>query len=83
MDLWRADFPEQGRLIDTLHHRIEQEKYNEAMTLCRRVARERSIDKVMAEHDLDLIAFPMDSPCPRVAAAVGKQNPRRSSRDIS
>ncbi|KAI0202642.1 amidase signature domain-containing protein [Astrocystis sublimbata] len=65
------DFPEQGRLVDTIDHPITIEEYQSAMTVCRQVSRENGIDKVLSEHDLDLVAFPMDSPCPRVAAAAG------------
>ncbi|KAJ4165399.1 hypothetical protein LMH87_007033 [Akanthomyces muscarius] len=64
-------FPEQGRLIDTLENPIDQEMYERAMKQCRTVAQDRGVDKVMKENNLDLIAFPMDSPCPRVAAAAG------------
>lgn len=30
------------------------------------------MDQAMKESKLDLIAFPMDSPCPRIAAAAGR-----------
>ncbi|OAQ99133.1 hypothetical protein LLEC1_03432 [Akanthomyces lecanii] len=66
-----TDFPEQGRLIDTLENPIDQETYERAMKQCRTVARDRGVDKAMKENNLDLIAFPMDSPCPRIAAAAG------------
>ncbi len=46
--------------------------YEEAMMLCHKVARDQGIDKAMEEHQLDLITLPMDSPCPRLAAAAGK-----------
>ncbi|KAI1127061.1 amidase signature domain-containing protein [Nemania abortiva] len=65
------DFPEQGRLIDTIENPISTEQYQNAVEVCRRVARDNGIDKVILEHELDLVAFPMDSPCPRVAAAAG------------
>ncbi|KAJ8132474.1 hypothetical protein O1611_g1152 [Lasiodiplodia mahajangana] len=66
-----SDFPEQGRLVDTIENPISAEQYKNAVEVCRRVARENGIDKVIADHELDLVAFPMDSPCPRVAAAAG------------
>jgi len=65
------DFPEQGRLVHALENPIDKEDYQRAISQCHTVARDRGVDKTMAEHDLDLIAFPMDSPCPRVAAAAG------------
>jgi hypothetical protein len=52
-----ADFPEQGRLIDTVEHPIDRAKYDEAMRLCRRFGREQGIDKAMADHNADIIAF--------------------------
>ncbi|OAA80786.1 Amidase signature domain protein [Akanthomyces lecanii RCEF 1005] len=64
-------FPEQGRLIGTLENPIDQDMYEQAVKQCRTVAQDRGVDKVMKENNLDLIAFPMDSPCPRVAAAAG------------
>ncbi len=42
------------------------------MNLCRTVTRDQGIDKALEEHTLDLVALPMDSPCPRLAAAAGK-----------
>lgn len=65
------EHPEQGRLLHTLENPISRELYEEAMTLCHKVARDQGIDKAMEEHQLDLIALPMDSPCPRLAAAAG------------
>jgi amidase len=67
-----TDFPEQDRLVDTLENPIDSEKHAEALRQCRVVAREEGIDKAMAAHGLDIIALPMDSPSPRVAAAAGK-----------
>jgi hypothetical protein len=46
--------------------------YEEAMELCHEVARDQSIDEAMEENQVELIALPMDSPYPRLVAAVGK-----------
>jgi amidase len=43
------------------------------MALCRRFLRDNGVDKVIPEHGVDIIAFPMNSPSPRVAAAAGKK----------
>ena len=67
------DFSEQRRLIDTLENPISLEFYEKAMKLCRTTARGQGVDKVLEEHNLDLIALPMDSPSPRIAAAAGER----------
>jgi len=58
-------------LIDTLEHPVDHETYRQAINLCRKVGREQGIDRAVKEHNVDIVCFPMDSPCPRVAAAAG------------
>ncbi|KAI0466325.1 amidase signature domain-containing protein [Xylaria cf. heliscus] len=65
------NFPEQERLVDTIKNPINSEQYRDAVAVCRHVSRENGIDKALSESNVDLLAFPMDSPCPRVAAAAG------------
>ncbi|KAJ3558677.1 hypothetical protein NPX13_g9661 [Xylaria arbuscula] len=65
------DFPEQERLVDTIENLINAEQYQHAVTVCRQLSRGNGIDKALSESNIDLVAFPMDSPCPRVAAAAG------------
>ncbi|KAH6615688.1 amidase signature domain-containing protein [Chaetomium sp. MPI-SDFR-AT-0129] len=65
------DFPDQNRLIDTLENVIDRQTYEAAINLCRTVGRDQGVDKALNEHDLDLVALPMDSPAPRIAAAAG------------
>ncbi len=49
---------------------IDRETYEKAMKQYHEAARERSVDKAMEEHKLDLIALSMDSACLQVAAAA-------------
>lgn len=76
---------------------IDQETYQKAMDCCRTVAGLKGVDKALEENGIDLIAMPMDSPSPRIAAAAGesrliepvfirtsnKKNPRISDRDCA
>ncbi|KAM0426596.1 hypothetical protein ACHAPT_008290 [Fusarium lateritium] len=50
---------------------ISREVYEKAMKPRRTVAGKEGVDKVLQEHNLDLVALPMDSPSPRIAAAAG------------
>lgn len=75
--LTSIDFPEQGRLIDTMDNPISREVYEKAMKLCRTVAAKEGVDKALQEHNLDMIALPMDSPSPRIAAAAGRSSHNR------
>ena len=39
------------------------------MEVCRKVGRDQGVDKTVEENNLDLVALPIDSPAPGVAAA--------------
>ena len=44
------------------------------MEVCRKAGRNQGIDKTLKDNNLDLVALPMDSPAPRVAAAASQMH---------
>ena len=64
--------PDQSKLIDASRHRPSKELYEWALHHMSVVTRERGIDKVFKESNLNLLAMPMDSSIPAIAAAAGK-----------
>ncbi|KAL8418926.1 hypothetical protein RB594_002220 [Gaeumannomyces avenae] len=66
-------YPDQQLLEMAVNDKLPDEKYNEAIKVVKEAARHgvSGIDKILAEHDLDVILGPMDGRIPTIAAAAG------------
>lgn len=67
----KIDFPEQGKLVSAIETPVGKDKHDAAMDIIHEATR-NGIDRVLADQRLDLIAFPMDSPCSSIAASGGQ-----------
>lgn len=67
-----SEYPDQSTLIKALEDRPDKSRYKEALEHMYNVAVAKGFDKTMADHDLDLIATPMDSAICSHSAASGR-----------
>jgi amidase len=67
-----TEFPKgQAQLTDTLAGVTSDVKYEEAKEFLRTMAGAQGFDKIFADHDVDLVAGPLDGRIVTVAAAAG------------
>jgi hypothetical protein len=66
------DAPDQSWLIRAVEEKPAQGIYEAAFAHMRKIARDQGIHKAIAEHDVDVLLAPMDSPVCSLSTASGK-----------